>query len=133
MNFIALFSVFVFFLSFTKCGSFCRYYITGSSSLFLSEIHPIFRFLGILIISFSKYKKIILNPLFIIHILSSGSDFLFLIPLLCFDNKWYITLITALLRQILVKPYPGVGLMWLINSHSFPEFRELLLPFTNYF
>jgi hypothetical protein len=24
-------------------------------------------------------------------------------------------------------------LMWLINSHSFPEFRELLLPFTNYF
>ena len=129
-------TVFALFNTNTKISTFLNYYLVGSSSLFLYKFSTNYflifiKILVLFLISISNYRYILIIPFFLIHILTNGSDFLFLLPLLFSLQTKNITIrtitfcIIALLRQLFIEPNPSIGLLWLIDSHQITEFHDI--------
>ena len=141
--FSLFYSIFVFsisliavFITNRRISAFFNHYLIGSSSLFLYKYSSNYFFLAIkiailLILSLTKYKCILLSPFLLIHIITKGYDFVFLLPLIFAiqsknaNIRTIIFMITAILRQLLIEPIPSIGLMWLIDSHQITDFHDI--------
>ena len=64
-----------------------NYNLNGIHSYFLLNFSNYFRIFFLFLIPFSSMNEILLNPLFLIHFLLGGNDFLFLIPIFFFKKK----------------------------------------------
>ena len=108
-------------------------YFVGISSDFLYEEDNVYfnilRVLAVFLCSLSKYSKMVLNPLFIIHIADKGNDVFFvalLSLLLSAPCPWLGSLALSSLRHLFVSPYPGINLLWLFDSHAHIDFRTIM-------
>ena len=137
-NSIFVFSISLIAISITnkRIAWFFNHHLVGSSSLFLYKYSSNYFFLPIkiaslLILSLTKYKYILLSPFLLIHIITKGYDFVFLLPLfLAMQSKnttirTIIFMMTAIVRQLLIEPIPSIGLMWLIDSHQITDFHDV--------
>ena len=129
----ALIGVISIYLSYTDISQHIQQYIVGASSLFLygkyQNFLKIAKYLSVLFIASADNRNVLLNPLFIIHLLSCGNDFLLLLPLFMRRKNRIIRtilfMIVAITRQILIDPNPSIGMVWLIDAHEMTGFQKI--------